>query len=112
MDRYQSSLKSPVALTGTGLHCARGVRLEVLPAPANHGVVFQRTDLPGAEPIKASFANVQSTDLSTTIGRVENSVATIEHLMAALAGLGIDNALVRIDAPEVPILDGSSVLFV
>jgi UDP-3-O-[3-hydroxymyristoyl] N-acetylglucosamine deacetylase len=111
-DQYQSTLRAPVSFAGKGLHSGREVRLEVCPAPAGSGIVFLRTDLESVEPIRAYAANIISSELSTTIGRGCNTVATIEHLMAALAGLGIDNAVVRIDGPEVPIVDGSAAPFV
>ncbi len=112
MDRYQSTLRKKLTLSGIGLHSGRKVRLDVLPAMPNTGIAFQRTDLAFAPQIKANVANISSTDLSTTIGAGENKVSTIEHLMAAFAGLGIDNALVLVDAPELPIMDGSAAPFV
>lgn len=111
-DRYQSTLRVPVRFAGIGLHSGREVRLEVKPAPAGTGIVFVRTDLENADPIRARASAITCSDLSTTIGRGCNTVATIEHLMAAFAGLGIDNAVVRIDGPEVPIVDGSAAPFV
>jgi UDP-3-O-[3-hydroxymyristoyl] N-acetylglucosamine deacetylase len=105
-------LKKKIELKGIGLHSGRPATLTVLPAEGHTGVVFRRTDLAHAEPIKATVTNICSTDLSTSIGNGQNKVATIEHLMAAFAGLGIDNALVLVDGPEVPIMDGSSAPFV
>lgn len=112
MERHQGTIKRSVRFIGIGLHSGRQVTLDVLPATPGTGIVFQRTDLAGAEPIAAHYGNISSTDLCTTIGHGANSVSTIEHLMAAFAGLGIDNAFVRIDAAEVPILDGSAAPFV
>ena len=112
MDRYQSTLRTKISLNGIGLHSGHKIRLEILPADANQGIVFRRIDLAGAEPIKASVTNVSSTELSTRIGHGENNVSTIEHLMAAFAGLGVDNAIVHVDGPEVPIMDGSAAPFV
>lgn len=112
MDSHQSTLKKTIAMSGIGLHSGRITRLEILPGAANSGIVFRRTDVPGAEPVRAIAANVGSTDLSTAIGAGVNRIATIEHLMAAFAGLGVDNALVLVDGPEVPIMDGSSAPFV
>jgi UDP-3-O-[3-hydroxymyristoyl] N-acetylglucosamine deacetylase len=83
-----------------------------MPAGAGNGIVFHRTDDVKAMPVAANPTNISATNLSTTIGNGINRVATIEHLMAAFAGLGIDNATVQIDGPEVPILDGSSAPFV
>ncbi|SME89927.1 UDP-3-O-acyl-N-acetylglucosamine deacetylase [Pseudobacteriovorax antillogorgiicola] len=108
----QTSIQSKVRFTGKGLHCGRIVHLDVLPAKADTGIVFHRNDDPAAEPIQAHAFNITSTALSTTIGLGPSSVSTIEHLMAAFAGLGISNAIVRLNAPEVPIMDGSSKPFV
>jgi UDP-3-O-[3-hydroxymyristoyl] N-acetylglucosamine deacetylase len=109
----QRTLKGPVTLNGVGLHTGRPVRMTVLPASADYGIWFRRTDLDGDTLIPALWDVVTPTRLCT---RIENrsgaSVSTIEHLMAALAGCGIHNALVEIDGPEVPILDGSSARFV
>lgn len=112
MERQQSTVRKRTRFVGTGLHSGKQVTLEICPAPANSGILFLRTDLPNAQPIAALVANVTSTDLCTTVGHAPNSVATIEHLMAAFAGLSIDNALVRVDAPEIPIMDGSSAPFI
>ncbi len=112
MDRLQSTLRRKVRFVGIGLHSGRSVSVEILPARANSGIVFHRTDAPLSAPILAVAANITNSELSTTIGHGGHAVATVEHLMAAFAGLGIDNALVRIDGPEVPILDGSSAPFV
>ncbi|HIC86519.1 MAG TPA: UDP-3-O-acyl-N-acetylglucosamine deacetylase, partial [Desulfobacterales bacterium] len=95
-----------------GLHTGERVGIKVRPAPPDTGICFVRTDLPGSPMIKASFENVVDTTLATTIGRNGCRVATIEHLMAAFFGLGVDNAVVEIDGPEVPIMDGSAAPFV
>ncbi len=110
----QTTLQNAADFSGTGLHTGAPVTLRVCPAPAGHGIVFRRIDLPVAvADIPARWCNVVQTPLNT---RIENdaqvSVATIEHLMAALSGCGIHNALVRIDGPEVPVMDGSSRTFV
>ena len=98
---------------GVGLHSGRIVTVRIYPAPLNHGVTFCRSDVQGALPIKASPESISSTRLSTCIGHeAGQEVATIEHLMAAFGGLGIDNARVLVNAPEIPILDGSSAPFV
>ncbi len=86
--------------------------MEIMPAAANTGIVFQRTDIPNSIAIEAQPYNITSTDLSTTVGAGANAVSTIEHLMAAFAGLEIDNAIVKVNAPEIPIMDGSSTAFV
>ena len=109
---YQTSLKSKVRFTGKGLHCGRIVHMDVCPAKANTGIIFHRTDDVRAEPVAAHAFNISSTSLSTTIGHGVSSVSTIEHIMAALAGLGISNAIIKLNAPEVPIMDGSSGPFV
>lgn len=112
MERFQKTIGERVVFTDKGLHSGRIVRLEVQPAAANTGIIFQRTDVEAALPVAAHVRNISSTDLCTTIGHGSQSIATIEHLMAAFAGLGIDNAYVFINGPEVPIMDGSAEPFV
>jgi len=112
VDYRQRTLKEDVSCTGVGLHSGERVRLKLKPAPPNTGIRFIRTDLPGSPPIEATFKNVIDTTLATTIGYNGCRVSTIEHLMAALFGLGIDNAIVELDGPEVPIMDGSAAPFV
>jgi UDP-3-O-[3-hydroxymyristoyl] N-acetylglucosamine deacetylase len=112
MERLQTTLRRSVRFAGVGLHCGRTVQLEIAPAAPGAGIAFERTDLPRSKAIAATVANIQSSELCTTIGRGVASVSTVEHLMAAFAGLGIDNAVVRVDAPEMPILDGSAAPFV
>jgi len=111
MKRFQGTLAKPVPFVGVGLHSGSLVNLEVIPQAPNTGILFERTDI-SASPILACPSNISSTMLSTTIGKSPNTVATIEHLMAAFWGLGIDNALVRVSAQEIPILDGSAAPFV
>lgn len=109
---WQTTLARPVSCQGIGLHSGRMVRLTLRPAPSDHGIVFLRTDR-AAAPIPARHDNVCGVTLSTTLANEAGvTVATVEHLMAALAGTGVDNALVEIDGPEVPILDGSAARFV
>jgi len=111
----QTTLRAAVTLTGAGVHSGDEVKIILHPAEANHGIAFLRTGLPGGHDrlIDARHLAVTATELCTVIGdRESGAVATIEHLMAALAGLGIDNVLVEIDGPEVPILDGSSAPFI
>jgi UDP-3-O-[3-hydroxymyristoyl] N-acetylglucosamine deacetylase len=111
----QTTLRAPVTLTGVGVHSGDEATIVLHPAEANHGVVFLRTGLSGGRErlIDARHLTVTATELCTVIGERETgAVATIEHLMSALYGLGIDNALVEIDGPEVPILDGSAAPFV
>ena len=105
----QRTLKAPIGCVGVGVHSGRKTSLTLNPAAANHGIVFRRTDL-GVD-IAARFDNVSDTRLCTVIGSGDARVGTVEHLMAALAGTGIDNALIEIDGPEVPILDGSAAPF-
>src|ERR1700674_597254 len=108
----QRTLKTVVRATGVRLHTGQKVELVLRPAQAHTGVVFCRTDLPGAPCVRAHALNVNDTRLSTTIEANGARVATIEHLMSAFAGLGIDNACVEVSAAEVPIMDGSAGTFV
>lgn len=111
----QATLAAPVSLSGIGVHSGKPVNLHLHPAQANHGIVFLRTGLPGGEDrlIEARGLAVTATELCTVVGdRERGAVATIEHLMSSLCGLGIDNLLVEIDGPEVPIFDGSAQAFV
>ena len=112
---HQTTLRAAVTLVGIGVHSGDEVKMILHPAEANHGIAFLRTGLPGGldRLIDARHLAVTATELCTVIGdRESGAVATIEHLMAALTGLGIDNVLVEIDGPEVPILDGSSAPFI
>lgn len=112
---HQATIEAPLSLCGVGVHSGRTVNLHLHPAQADHGVVFLRTGLSHGRDrlIEARFSSVTATELCTVIGdRDSGAVATIEHLMSALCGLGIDNVLVEIDGPEVPILDGSAAAFV
>ncbi|MEW6056846.1 MAG: UDP-3-O-acyl-N-acetylglucosamine deacetylase [Bdellovibrionota bacterium] len=104
----QTTLKRKITLRGVGLHAGARTTCVIHPAPANHGVIFLRSDLATQPRIRAEASKVVRTDLSTTLGSEGVVVATIEHLMAALSGMGVDNALVEVDGPEVPIMDGSS----
>ncbi|MEL6543450.1 MAG: UDP-3-O-acyl-N-acetylglucosamine deacetylase [Myxococcota bacterium] len=112
----QRTLSEKVSCVGVGVHCGKPITLELLPASEDHGITFHRTDLPGHAELKADVSSVVDTTLATTIAAGVNgsraSVSTIEHLMAAFRGCGIDNVRVYLDGPEVPILDGSSKLFV
>jgi|HubBroStandDraft_1064217.scaffolds.fasta_scaffold27850_2 UDP-3-O-[3-hydroxymyristoyl] N-acetylglucosamine deacetylase len=105
----QRTIKSRIPCVGNGLHTGRRVRLTLLPAHAGHGIVFRRTDL--GRDIPATHDRVVDTKLCTTIGEGSARVGTIEHLMAALAGAGVDNVLIELDGPEVPIMDGSAAPF-
>lgn len=108
----QRSISNMISASGVGLHSGKKVNLLFKPAPENTGIVFIRTDLAKPEYIVASAENVQSTSYCTTIGNGKATVSTIEHVMSALAGLGIDNIFIELDGPEVPIMDGSSSPFI
>lgn len=108
----QRTLKNSIGATGVGLHSGEKVYLTLLPAPVNTGIVFLRTDLPNRATIPAKAENVCDTRLCTTLGANDAHVATVEHLLSACAGLGIDNLYVEVSAPEVPIMDGSAAPFV
>ncbi|MBP9706135.1 MAG: UDP-3-O-[3-hydroxymyristoyl] N-acetylglucosamine deacetylase [Oligoflexales bacterium] len=109
--QYQRTLNRPIKFRGVGLHSGKLVDIAVFPTEADHGIVFQRTDK-SYPPIKAIPENILTTNLNTTLGFGDNSISTIEHLMAAFSGLGIDNALVKVNASEIPILDGSAAPFI
>ena len=113
---YQRTLRNPICAVGVGLHSGEKVSMTLAPAPANSGITFRRVDCRPAVEIAARADNVGSTDLSTTLVRSHCgrrvSVSTVEHLLSALAGVGIDNARIDIDAAEVPIMDGSAGPFV
>lgn len=108
----QRTLKNIIRATGIGLHSGEKVYLTLKPAPVNTGIVFVRTDLTPAVEIKAIAVNVGETTLSTTLTNGSVKVSTVEHLLSAMAGLGIDNAYVEVSAAEVPIMDGSAGPFV
>ncbi|MEE4330332.1 MAG: UDP-3-O-acyl-N-acetylglucosamine deacetylase [Wenzhouxiangella sp.] len=105
---HQRTLKNVIRATGVGMHTGEKVLMTLRPAPVNTGIVFRRVDLDPVFEIKAQPDHVGDTALSTTLVRDGVRVATIEHLMSALAGLGIDNLYVDLSAAEVPIMDGSS----
>ena len=108
----QRTLKSVVRATGVGLHSGVKVAIALRPAAVNNGIVFSRADIAGSAQVRASADAVVDTRLSTCIGEGPARIATIEHLMSAFAGLGIDNAYVDVGGPEVPIMDGSAGPFV
>ena len=112
MIEQQRTLKSAIKLHGVGLHTGEKVTVEICPAPDNHGYKFQRVDLDGEPIIKADVDLVVATDRGTTLEYKGARVYTTEHILAALYGCQVDNALIKIDAPEVPIMDGSSLPFV
>ncbi|MGH8563100.1 MAG: UDP-3-O-acyl-N-acetylglucosamine deacetylase [Gammaproteobacteria bacterium] len=108
----QRTLKNCIKATGVGLHSGKKVLVALRPAPAHSGIVFRRVDVTPAVEIPARAENVGDTRLSTSLARGEVRIATVEHLLSAFAGLGIDNAYVDVSAPEVPIMDGSAGPFV
>ena len=114
----QRTLKAPVETVGVGLHSGLPVRLTLRPAPPDTGIVFRRTDLAVPIDIPARPDRVGDTRMASTLQAADTGegagikIATVEHLMSALAGLGIDNLLVEVTAPEIPILDGSAGSFV
>jgi UDP-3-O-[3-hydroxymyristoyl] N-acetylglucosamine deacetylase len=107
----QRTLSHPVRCQGVGLHSGAPVNLSLLPAPVNHGIMFVRTDTPRPVSIPALTEYVVDTSLATTLGKDGVKVSTVEHLMSALAGMGLDNVRVELDGPEVPIMDGSAAPF-
>jgi len=108
----QRTLRNSIRATGVGLHTGKKVLMTVRPAAPDTGIVFSRSDLPGSPDIPARAANVGETTLGTTLIQGEARVSTVEHLLSACAGLGIDNARIELNAPEVPIMDGSAGPFV
>ena len=108
----QRTLKNVIRATGVGLHTGQKVYLTLRPAAANSGIIFRRIDLPEPVEIRACPDNVGDTTLSTTLANGDVRVSTVEHLLSAMAGLGIDNAYVDLSASEVPIMDGSAGPFV
>lgn len=108
---YQRTLKEPIRAVGVGLHSGEKVELTLSPAAADTGIVFRRIDLPDRPSLKVGPDLVNDTRLSSTLVKDNVRVATIEHLMSAFAGLGIDNVLVDVTASEMPIMDGSAAPF-
>lgn len=108
---YQQTLASPVEYSGIGLHSGKNVNMRLLPAETDTGIVFVRTDLPGQPEIPAKPANVSSTVKATTLSADGAEVFTVEHLMAALSMMGIDNCRIEMDSPEPPVADGSAGIF-
>ncbi len=108
----QRTLKNAIRATGVGLHTGEKIFLTLLPAPIDTGIVFRRVDLDPVVEIEAKAENVGDTTLSTTLVKDSVRVSTVEHLLSAMAGLGIDNAIVEVSAAEVPIMDGSAGPFV
>ena len=111
MSNFQQTIRRPVACSGIGLHSGQKVTLRLRPAPVDHGIVFKRLDLDGLE-IPADVTHVDSMHYATGLARDAASVETVEHLLAALVSLEIDNAIVELNQAEVPIMDGSAASFV
>ncbi len=109
---FQHTIKEEITISGAGIHTGQSVTMRLKPAEPNTGIVFQRVDLPEKTLIKADVDNVVETNRSTTLEVNGAKVSTVEHLMASLVGMGIDNLLIEIDGEEVPILDGSAQPFV
>jgi len=112
VDYRQRTLNDAVSCTGMGLHSGDNVRLTIKPAPPDSGIRFIRKDISNRSMIKVHFDHVVDTMMSTTIGHNGYKVSTIEHLMAAFFGMGIDNARVEVEGPEIPIMDGSAAPFI
>jgi UDP-3-O-[3-hydroxymyristoyl] N-acetylglucosamine deacetylase/3-hydroxyacyl-[acyl-carrier-protein] dehydratase len=112
MSDNQCTISKAVTIKGNGLHSGLDVEITIKPAPVNHGYVFKRTDLKEQPLIRAVAENVTSTDRGTALMENDIQVLTVEHVLASLYGLGIDNALLEVKGPEVPIMDGSAKYFV
>ncbi len=108
----QKTLRDEIRCAGIGLHLGQKVNLKIRPAPADTGIIFKRVDLSGRPEVKALRNNVVDNRLATTIGENGVTVSTVEHLLATFLCMGVDNAIVEVDAPEVPIMDGSAAPFV
>ncbi|NLX18830.1 MAG: UDP-3-O-acyl-N-acetylglucosamine deacetylase [Desulfobulbus sp.] len=112
IEPFQQTIQRAVSCYGAGLHTGRTVHLTINPAPVHTGIQFLRSDLPDRPVIPASVEQVSQTTLATTIGEGKRAVSTTEHLLAALRGSGIDNAVIELDSHEVPIMDGSAGPFI
>ncbi len=108
----QKTIKNNIGFSGVGLHTGCDVHVRIIPSGEDTGITFIRTDIKGAPAIKAEASNVIATSYATSLGTREASISTVEHLLAAFNGLGVDNATVELDGPEVPILDGSAKEFI
>jgi len=112
MNSKQTTIKEPVEVSGVGLHSGEAVTMTFRPAPDNHGYKFRRVDLPDQPIIEADVDLVVDLSRGTTLGKGDARVATVEHTLAALSGLEIDNVLIELNATETPIMDGSAQEFV
>lgn len=109
---YQKTINSSISCSGIGLHSGKKVSLTLNPAPPNTGIIFRRVDLPGRPSVNASLQNVVCANYATSLSQNGTSVQTVEHLLAALSGLNIDNLFVDLNSEEIPIMDGSAAPFV
>src|SRR6478609_3259722 len=112
MNTKQHTIKKAVTVSGVGLHTGVHASMTFVPAPSNHGIKFQRIDLDGQPTVDADVDNVVDLSRGTTIEQNGARINTVEHTLAALVGLQIDNILIQLDGPEPPIMDGSSIQFV
>jgi len=108
----QRTIAKEVKVTGIGLHSGRKVTMKLIPTDADFGIQFVRVDIPGSKPMKANALTVGTTENATTLGSGAEAIHTVEHLLGTLYGLGVNNCLIEIDGPEVPIMDGSGASFV
>ncbi|WP_416352750.1 UDP-3-O-acyl-N-acetylglucosamine deacetylase, partial [Brucella suis] len=112
LNAYQKTIGRAVTLSGVGVHGGAPASARLLPADADTGILFQRSDIKDSAPVCAHVSQIGATDLCTSLGAREARIDTVEHLMAAISALGIDNLVVEIEGPEVPILDGTSARFI
>lgn len=108
----QRTIKKEIICSSVGLHTGRKVNMKIKPAPAGAGIVFVRKDIPDALPIPANYHTVSDTTLATTLGLNGATVSTVEHILSAFSGMGVDNAVIELDSFEIPIMDGSALPFV
>jgi UDP-3-O-[3-hydroxymyristoyl] N-acetylglucosamine deacetylase len=109
---FQRTLKREIFCQSVGLHTGRKVNMTIKPAASDEGIVLVRKDAKNKNMIKVCLENVTDTTLATTIGNNGTAISTVEHILSALSGMGVDNALIEVDAPEIPIMDGSALPFV
>src|SRR5690554_8234381 len=112
LQKFQQTLKGEVLIEGVGLHTGNAVKINLVPAKTGFGIRFKRVDLPEQPMFKADVDYVVDTSRGTTLEHNGARISTVEHIMAALAGLGIDNAIIEVDGPEIPIMDGSAYPFI
>ena len=105
---HREPFSNPIKAFGIGLHSGEPIMLKLLPAPPDTGIIFRRVDLDPIVEIKARAENVGDTTMSTSLTWKDVKISTVEHLLSAMAGLGIDNAYVEVNAAEIPIMDGSA----